>query len=193
LNAVAFASCRLCFYAQPLLHTHGERPACCRSADELNELASSHVALEGGRGSGRRPNRAKPELSALPRHVCLTLRSRHLSGELRTARCSIHPLPDCFQFKAFLRSFSLLRALISSSMIRTMFFSGKATSVLALRSSNRVADRFRPTSRRGGWSVVAPSASFRTSLKCWEASYALTCTIRLVRARAHCNHRGIYH
>jgi hypothetical protein len=34
-------------------------------------------------------------------------------------------VPDCFQFKAFLLSLTLLRASISSSMIRTMFFSGK--------------------------------------------------------------------
>jgi hypothetical protein len=41
-------------------------------------------------------------------------------------------------------------------------------------------ERTRPTSRRGGWPVVVPSASFRTPENAGEASYAFTCTIRVV-------------
>jgi hypothetical protein len=32
---------------RPLLHTRGERPSCCCSADELNELTSRMPSLEG--------------------------------------------------------------------------------------------------------------------------------------------------
>src|SRR6266705_3399260 len=31
----------------------------------------------------------------------------------------------------------------------------------------------RPTSRRGGWPVIVPSASFRTSRKCWGGELML--------------------
>ena len=37
---------------RPLLHTRGERPSCCCSADELNELTSRMPSLEGTRSGG---------------------------------------------------------------------------------------------------------------------------------------------